>query len=41
MNNENLVFENNKSIEDYIRNFNIGWIRLFPDNPELENVFIN
>ncbi len=34
--------ENTKyNIEKLIEQQNIGWIRLFPDNPELENVFMN
>lgn len=30
----------NKSIERYIENINTGWVRLFPENPELEEVFM-
>jgi len=32
---------NESNIEQLIAKFNSGWERLFPDNPELENVFMN
>lgn len=30
-----------RSVEQLIEQQNTGWIRLFPDNPELENIFMN
>ena len=33
--------EQEERIEEYINNYRTGWIRLFPENPELEDVFIN
>lgn len=38
----NLNNETNRTdVEQLLKKFNSGWERLFPDNPELENVFMN
>ena len=31
----------NNNVEEMLRKLNSGWERLFPDNPEIENVFMN
>lgn len=31
----------NNNVEKLIEQLNTGWVRLFPDNPELENVFMD
>jgi len=31
----------NNNVEQLIEKLNSGWERMFPDNPELESVFMN
>lgn len=37
----NKIQNNERNIESMIEKLNSGWERMFPDNPEIEDPFVN